>query len=133
MKQFQLVNEKGNVAAHGVTFPTGVTVIEWTSAFKSINIFDNVDMVKAHSCEGKDLKLQYLSADHDKLQEYELQRNEDFSGVSGTGVVAKGIVFPSGKVMQEWTTYMKSINVYPNIEAVTHIHGHEGRTIVKFL
>lgn len=61
-----------------------------------------------------------------------LKRSEDESGVSGTGVVATGVLFPSGKAVLEWLTFHSSIGVYQNIEDVTKIHGHNGKTVVVF-
>ena len=33
---------------------------------------------------------------------FELHRDDDVSGVSGTGVVAEGVLFSSGRVALEW-------------------------------
>jgi hypothetical protein len=130
LKQFALY-DKSTVRALGAVLPSGLAVLEWASAIKSMSFYDNVDMVKEFICNEKKT-LTFVEGEN-KLREYELHRVEDFSGVSGTGIVAKGIIFPSGKVIHEWTRYIKSLNVYPNIEAVEHIHGHEGRTLVKFV
>ena len=62
-----------------------------------------------------------------------LQRDEDESGVSGTGVVAKGVVLPSGKVVMEWLTKTSSVTLYDSISDVDAIHGHGGKTKVVFL
>lgn len=66
------------------------------------------------------------------LKEFYLQRKKDASGISGTGVVARGIVLPSGKCVLEWVSFYSSVNIYKNIEDVRHIHGHEGDTEVVF-
>jgi hypothetical protein len=66
----------------------------------------------------------------EKFEEFFLQRNEDESGVSGTGIVARGVVFPSGKAVLEWLSFHSSVNIYPNLEAINHIHGHGGKTVV---
>lgn len=127
MKQFTL-RDKTGIKAHGAVFPSGLVALEWTSAIKTLAFYDNVEQVKEFVCaDHKDLT---FIVEFRLLKEYILQRNEDFSGVSGTGEVAIGIVLPSGKGIHEWTRYIKSINIYPNIESVEHIHGHEGRTKV---
>lgn len=64
----------------------------------------------------------------DKFQEFHLVRIEDESGVSGTGVVARGCVFPSGRVVMEWQTFHSSICHYNNLTDVDSIHGHQGKT-----
>ena len=66
----------------------------------------------------------------DKFQEFHLLRLEDESGVSGTGVVARGVVFPSGRVVMEWQTFHSSINFYNNLNDIDSIHGHHGKTKV---
>ena len=66
----------------------------------------------------------------DTFKEFYLQRNEDESGVSGTGIVARGVVFPSGKVVLEWQTFHTSLCIYQNLSDVEAIHGHGGKTVV---
>lgn len=59
-----------------------------------------------------------------------LNRIEDESGVSGTGVVAVGFIFPNGQCVLSWLTDKTSIAIYPDIETVKAIHGHNGKTQV---
>lgn len=60
-----------------------------------------------------------------------LKRDEDVSGISGTGVVAQGIEFDDGMVVLRWCVgEYRSTVVWPSIEAVEAIHGHDGRTSV---
>lgn len=66
----------------------------------------------------------------DKFKEFYLQRNEDESGISGTGIVARGIVMPSGKAVLEWQTFHTSLCIYQNITDVEAIHGHNGKTLL---
>ena len=61
-----------------------------------------------------------------------LDRVEDESGVSGTGRVAIGIVFPNGWCAMGWLTDKASVAVYPDIETLEAIHGHNGKTKVTF-
>jgi len=62
-----------------------------------------------------------------------LMRNEDFSGVSGTGVVAEGVCFSDGTCAMRWKTSMTSTAIYRNAEELEKIHGHEGRTQVVWV
>ncbi len=64
------------------------------------------------------------------MQEFYLQRDVDVSGTSGTGIVARGVVLPSGKVVMEWLTFHSSVAIYANIQDVELIHGHDGKTKV---
>lgn len=64
------------------------------------------------------------------IKEFYLNRVEDETGISGTGVVARGVILPSGAVVLEWQTFHSSICLYKNIGDVEQIHGHNGKTIV---
>jgi len=68
-----------------------------------------------------------------KLRPFYLLREDDQSGVSGTGIVATGFILPSGTAIMEWTTFHSSIAQYKNIEDITNIHGHGGKTKVMLL
>ncbi|MGH3658031.1 MAG: hypothetical protein ACRDUA_15360 [Micromonosporaceae bacterium] len=63
---------------------------------------------------------------------FALRRHVDFSGVSGTGIVAYGTQYPpDGAVTVAWlgrTTGHPSMGIYPSLTAVTAIHGHDGGT-----
>ena len=59
-------------------------------------------------------------------------RREDVSGVSGTGVVAVGCVYPSGRVVIEWREPYRSMGIYGGIDQVDAIHGHDGGTEVAW-
>ena len=61
-----------------------------------------------------------------------LHRVEDESGVSGTGIVAEGVVFSNGRCALNWLTDYESQGIYPSIDELEAIHGHEGKTKVVF-
>ena len=63
---------------------------------------------------------------------FHLERSEDLSGVSGTGRVAEGVEFADGQCVLSWLTQLHSIAVYPRIEDLIAIHGHEGKTRIVF-
>lgn len=67
------------------------------------------------------------------LRKFILMRKEDESGISGTGIVAVGIIFPSGMCVMEWTTLVRSMGTYHSIADVESIHGHHGKTEVRLL
>jgi hypothetical protein len=64
----------------------------------------------------------------DKIQHFYLERLVDESGVSGTGIIARGVILPSGACILEWATFHSSINIYKNVADVEAIHGHGGKT-----
>ena len=64
------------------------------------------------------------------LKLFMLNRKQDATGVSGTGIVARGIIFPTGKCVMEWQTKHTSIAVYDSLPELMAIHGHDGKTEV---
>jgi hypothetical protein len=75
---------------------------------------------------------------------FELVRTEDVSGTSGTGVVAVGVEYPDGAVHMQWRNAdNEDLDTDSNgcafkpapdgIEATREIHGHEGRTEVRYV
>jgi hypothetical protein len=69
------------------------------------------------------------------MRRFYLQRDNDASGVSGTGTVAEGVVFSNGWVALTWLVErygFTGIATYPSIETVELIHGHNGATRVVY-
>jgi hypothetical protein len=70
------------------------------------------------------------------MRTFHLDRIVDESGVSGTGLVAEGVQFSSGKCVLAWRSGPKdagrSICVYDDIRSIEAIHGHHGSTEVVF-
>ena len=64
------------------------------------------------------------------MRRFELHRDEDESGISGTGVVAEGVVFRTGWVAMAWLTKFKSAVIYPDMATLESVHGHGGKTRV---
>jgi len=67
------------------------------------------------------------------VRRFMLVRSEDISGVSGTGDVAEGVVFHTGKVVIAWTRQPSSIDIYDSVDDLLAIHGHGGRTRIRWL
>ena len=67
------------------------------------------------------------------LKTFRLVRTEDVSGVSGTGTVAMGVVFPDGHAAMRWTVGdHRSTVVWDNVESIEAVHGHGGRTTIQW-
>lgn len=66
------------------------------------------------------------------MRRFRLRRNEDESGVSGTGYVAEGIKFSDGQTVINWLTDTRSIGIYHSVVEMIHIHGHGGKTIIEW-
>lgn len=59
---------------------------------------------------------------------FELHRDTDVSGVSGTGVVADGILWPDGSANIRWRGAMPSVVFWHSMEHAEAVHGHVGST-----
>lgn len=62
-----------------------------------------------------------------------LDRHEDTTGVSGTGPVAEGVQFDDGSIAMRWRSDTPSTSIYSSIADVVQIHGHRGKTEVKWV
>lgn len=64
-----------------------------------------------------------------------LNRLEDESGISGTGIVAEGIQFSTKKCAIGWCSdsEVNSVATYDNIDHVEKIHGHDGKTVIRWI
>lgn len=62
------------------------------------------------------------------MRTFHIHRDEDESGVSGTGIVAEGVLFSNTKVILSWLTIHKSIAIYDSLAEMLAIHGHGGKT-----
>lgn len=64
-----------------------------------------------------------------------LVRDEDVTGVSGTGIVAEGVEFFDGVVVLRWTSAFPTSVVFHDkgVESVMAIHGHGGATQIVWL
>lgn len=67
-----------------------------------------------------------------RCRTFKLVRDEDETGISGTGTVAEGVEFSNGMCAMCWLTAMHSVAVYPNVRQLEAIHGHNGRARVVF-
>lgn len=67
------------------------------------------------------------------MRRFSLVRTDDVSGVSGTGIVADGVLFPNGKCSLCWRGALSSIAMHDSLETLEAIHGHGGRTYIEFI
>lgn len=74
-----------------------------------------------------------MTSDLNRPRTFRLIRDEDVSGVSGTGTVADGVLWPDGTVSVRWRgRYPSIVHWREGMEAVEAIHGHDGRTRVEW-
>ncbi|RJO72978.1 hypothetical protein D5S18_22140 [Nocardia panacis] len=59
---------------------------------------------------------------------FQLVRDRDITGYSGTGIVADGCVFPDGTTVVRWRGSKQSTVVWSRLEDAMEVHGHGGAT-----
>lgn len=67
------------------------------------------------------------------MRRFYLYRKEDETGVSGTGTIAEGVEFSDGSCAMRWRTATSSTAIYKDIVDLIYIHGHGGKTEVRWL
>jgi len=68
------------------------------------------------------------------VKRFVMVRDEDVSGVSGTGIVAEGVKFSDGVCVIHWCGEYPTSTVHERgIDSILAIHGHEGRTRIEWL
>lgn len=63
-----------------------------------------------------------------KIKPFYLKRHTDVNGLSGTGIVAVGVVYPNGKAHMQWISFKSSFEMHDSVESLIDIHGHHGAT-----
>jgi hypothetical protein len=67
------------------------------------------------------------------LRRFVLVREEDPTGMSGTGIVAEGVQFTNGRVALTWKTEFISVTTFDNIATVETLHTHFGSDPTKIV
>jgi hypothetical protein len=75
------------------------------------------------------------------VRAFNLVRNTDVTGISGTGVVAEGVEFSDGTTVLRWLPagtarpdhVRPTTVIHDSIESVIGLHGHDGATRVQYL
>jgi hypothetical protein len=60
------------------------------------------------------------------MRRFVLLRRYDVNGVSGTGIVAQGMKFSDGSVVIKWLRKPGAVAIYPSLEEMVAVHGHDG-------
>lgn len=63
-----------------------------------------------------------------KIKTFYLLRHSDVNGLSGTGIVAVGSLYPNGEAHMLWVSFKSSFEMHKSIDALIDIHGHHGAT-----
>jgi len=63
-----------------------------------------------------------LRENEENHRRFYLVRGADESGISGTGRVLDGVMFPDGTVVVHWRTPMWSVTFFPDFETFNTLH-----------
>lgn len=66
------------------------------------------------------------------MRRFRLNRQNDPTGISGTGIVAEGVMFSDGTAALRWCSEFRSTAVYTSMDDVNAIHGHDGATTIEW-
>ena len=66
----------------------------------------------------------------DQPRRFHLQRTTDVTGVSGTGRVANGVLWPDGTASVRWVGERPSTVTWDRLADAEHVHGHGGHTVI---
>jgi len=67
------------------------------------------------------------------MRRFQLHREVDETGISGTGIIAEGVEFTDGTASLRWLSEFKSTAVYASMTDLEAIHGHQGQTKIVWL
>jgi hypothetical protein len=62
-----------------------------------------------------------------------LNRTQDATGTSGTGIIADGVEFPSGKCVIHFRPAPGSIIIFDSVADMESVHGHNGQTQIVWI
>lgn len=67
------------------------------------------------------------------MRTFELHRDVDVSGISGTGLVAEGVEWADGTVALRWLTEdLATTVIHRSIETVERLHCHQGSSRIEW-
>ena len=91
-------------------------------------------MLQTSDLPGSGTAVPVDGAAHRLHRRFHLVREEDETGVSGTGTVAEGIEFSDGLCAMRWVVKpAQSLGVFTTLVDLETIHGHNGKTRVVFI
>ncbi|WP_199701484.1 hypothetical protein, partial [Jiangella rhizosphaerae] len=64
---------------------------------------------------------------------FALVRHVDYTGVSGVGVVAYGVVFADGHVALRWASAHPATSLWSSLDDLVAVHGHGEATSIEWL
>lgn len=62
-----------------------------------------------------------------------LDRRIDISGISGTGVVAEGVLWSDGTAALRWYGTWPTVTIWNSVQDLVAVHGHQHSTVLCWL
>lgn len=133
MKTFLLMYNS-DVLGEGFILPSNQVAFVWNKVIDTHCIYPSFESFEELQLKmGRDIvEVNSLYIEGYNTNTFSLVRNEDTTGISGVGLVAKGCCFTCGNmpVVMQWVTKFASINWYKSIKDIEKLHGHNGKTKV---
>ena len=119
----------------------GLFPIEALAIIEDWNCMDEFERETQHSAYSKLTKIvsamearkYQIGALRRGMRSFILARNEDETGVSGTGVVAHGIKWLNGEMVLHWPSRGGTTAFYKSADQLEAIHGHGGKTVIEWI
>lgn len=67
------------------------------------------------------------------MKYFVLEREDDETGISGTGIIVEGIIWSDGTVAYRWLSDVATTTIANRIQDVIFLHGHDGKTKIRYL
>jgi hypothetical protein len=67
-----------------------------------------------------------------EFRRFRLNRTTDVSGISGTGRVADGVLWPDGSASIRWRGERPSVVFWASMDDAVAIHGHGGAIVIEW-
>ena len=96
--------------------------------------------------DGQDVALGHpdLTVTPRPFRRFRLNRTQDFTGLSGTGIVAEGVEFSDGVAVVRWLEAGVSLSnrergvspttvIHPSVLSIEALHGHNGATQIEWV
>lgn len=134
MKLIKLLDENKNRLADGCVLPDGQLAISWCTEHKTHGTYPDLFSFELLQSRISGRTIESYKPSYEEIcfgldiYTFQLVRDSDVTGVSGTGIVALGCDFPGNSCVLQWTSEIKSTFWYPSMETVKKLHGHDGKT-----
>lgn len=135
MRLIKLVDSGSNLRlADGCILPDEQVAIAWHGKYETHGTYPDIKSFETIQSKIPNRIIQDYEATYQDVWlalttfTFQLVRNEDVTGVSGTGVVAAGCEFFGNSCVLQWTGEVKSTFWYPSLEVIKILHSHHGKT-----